>query len=239
MELNEMIAYIKKEFPKDSIEIKECLSLLSETIDSTITDIKKASDNAYENRSWEKAEKLLQMAKSINEVENSIYKHIEDLELEDSVEEKVVVQQENEQLEDNKLPNYSDYAVDENIPHKLLESFTYKCPAAFSIFGTKIKARQWKDVLLSTCEIFAKKDPEKFLEIAADKTMQGRKIDYFSTKTDKIRKPVKLKAVNIYVGTNLSSNQIRETILKILKKYNVGIEDYNIFLRADYTALHE
>ena len=54
-----------------------------------------------------------------------------------------------------------------------------------------------------------------------------------------MRKPVKLKWANIYIETNLSANQIRNIVAKLLRLCNLSITDYNIFFRADYTSLHE
>ena len=53
--------------------------------------------------------------------------------------------------------DYSKYVVDQQIPHNLYENFTYKTPATFSLFGERIKATHWKDTLLLTCEVLAKK----------------------------------------------------------------------------------
>ena len=75
--------------------------------------------------------------------------------------------------------------------------------------------------------------------ISMDKVMQGRKIDYFSSTGEHMRKPVKLKWANIYIETNLSANQIRNIVAKLLRLCNLSITDYNIFFRADYTSLHE
>lgn len=165
-----------------------------------MADIQKASDTGYKDRNFDSVEKLLQVARSANEVQDNIDKYINNLELEDVKEEtKVIQQQEQEQQIENRiLPNYADYAVDDNIPHDLYENFTNKCPAAFSVSGTKIEVRQWKDVLLLTCEVLAKKDAQKFLSFAVDPTMRGRKVRYFSVKTDGMRKPVKLQDIDIY-----------------------------------------
>jgi hypothetical protein len=42
------------------------------------------------------------------------------------------------------------FIVDSNVAYTLYDDFTNKCPAGFSLRGTKIEARQWKDVLLLT-----------------------------------------------------------------------------------------
>lgn len=241
MNIDDLILQIKEYFPKNAIEIKECLVLLSESIDSAMSDIQKASDAAYKDRNFDKIEKMAQVARNVNHVQGIVDKYISDLELEDSKEEaEVITQQEQEQqIENCKLPNYSDYIVDSNIPYGLYEDFTHKCPAAFSISGTKIEARQWKDVLLLTCEVLAKKDAQRFIGFVSDPAMQGKKVNYFSKNPDKMRKPVLIENTGVYVETNMSSNQIRNVIAKILRKFDFKVTDYNIFLRADYTALHE
>lgn len=241
MNLDDLILQIKEYFPKNAIEIKECLMLLSESIDAAMSDIQKASDIAYKDRNFDKIERLAQLARNVNHVQGNVDKHIIDLELEDSKEEaEVITEQEREQqIESRKLPNYSDYIVDSNIPYGLYEDFTHKCPAAFSISGAKVEARQWKDVLLLTCEVLAKKDTQRFVSFVSDPAMQGKKVNYFSKSPDKMRKPVKLEKIDIYIETNMSSNQIRNVIAKILRKFDLKVTDYNIFLRADYTALHE
>lgn len=53
-----------------------------------------------------------------------------------------------------------------------------------------------------------------------------------------MRKPVKLKNHDIYIETNMSANSIRNLLVKLLKRYEIKITDYQIFLRADYTDLH-
>ncbi len=241
MNLDDLILQIKEYFPKNAIEIKECLMLLSESIDSAMSDIQKASDIAFKDRNFDKYDSAGQIARNVNQVQITVDKYISDLELEDLKEESEVItrQEEEQQIENRKLPSYGDYIVDSNIPYGLYEDFTHKCPAAFSISGTKIEARQWKDVLLLTCEVLAKKDTQRVVGFVSDPTMQGKKVNYFSKNPDKMRKPVKLENIDVYIETNMSSNQIRNVIIKILRKFDLKITDYNIFLRADYTALHE
>ena len=128
--------------------------------------------------------------------------------------------------------------VDSAIEYSLYDDFTHKCPAGFSIQGTKIEARQWKDVLICTCEILANKDQDKFYGFSLDSSMQGKKVNYISKTQECIRKPVKLRKHEIYIETNLSANSIRNLIIKLLKKYDIKIADYKVYLRADYTDLH-
>ena len=45
MNLDDLILQMKEYFPKNVIEIKKCLMLLSESIDLAMSDIKKSFDN--------------------------------------------------------------------------------------------------------------------------------------------------------------------------------------------------
>ena len=38
--------------------------------------------------------------------------------------------------------------------------------------------------------------------------------------------------------TNMSANQIRNVIEKMLRKYGIKTVEYKIYLKADYTARH-
>jgi uncharacterized protein YeeX (DUF496 family) len=43
---------------------------------------------------------------------------------------------------------------------------------------------------------------------------------------------------SIYVETNMSSNSIRNIIIKMLKEYNIKISDFKLYFRADYTNMN-
>lgn len=237
MEFQELICDLKSDFPEDVLDIKECLELLSESINSTFADIQKASDSAYTKRDFHRINHLANIAEQTFQIQDQVNQLVEQLDIDSD---KVTTSDNSdEKNEIRQLPDYSKYVVDKNIPHNLYEDFTNKCPAAFSLYGEKIIAEHWKDVFLLTCETLAKNNNCEFEKAAMDKIMQGRKIDYFSSTGEHMRKPVKLKSANIYVETNLSANQIRNIVAKLLRLCNLSITDYNIFLRADYTSLHE
>ena len=44
---------------------------------------------------------------------------------------------------------------------------------------------------------------------------------------------------NFYVEGNLSANSIIDLIKKLLLKYDIDLDEYKIYLKADYTDLHE
>lgn len=64
-----------------------------------------------------------------------------------------------------------------------------------------------------------------------------RKENIFRKNKGDLRKP-KLVGNKIYVETNISSNGIRNLLLKLLKKYGYKTNEFKVYLRADYTELH-
>lgn len=117
--------------------------------------------------------------------------------------------------------------------------FTHKRPFAFKIEGQKVMVNTWQEMLIKTVEILFKKDRAKMESFATDEEMNGRKMKYFSLQNKaNMRKPVKISDVEFYVETNRSANSIRNSIIKMLQRYGLKITDFKIYLRADYSDLH-
>lgn len=134
--------------------------------------------------------------------------------------------------------DYSKYNVDENIPHHLTEDFTHKKICAFSFENIKYSVKSWKDALIILCNLFAKQYPDKFEAIAYDSNFTGRKNTYFVNrnipgKTERIRN------TNIYVWVNLNANAIAGLMIQLLQYFSKDVEQFYVYLRADYTALHQ
>nr|DAY84925.1 MAG TPA: SeqA protein/DNA Complex-DNA complex, Recognition of hemimethylated.5A [Caudoviricetes sp.] len=237
MDINSLIEFIKLTEPKVAMDIRESLLLLCETIDGATIQLHGNVDEALKNRDYKMSHELIDRIEEISLLQTQIGSYINILEIEEAG---VLSDEEvgDDALTRKDIPNYGDYAVDSEISYNLYENFTHKCPAAFGIFGAKVEARQWKDVLLLTCEILAKNNNDKFYSFVSDPAMQGKKVNYISRTGDQMRKPVKLKNHDIYIETNMSANSIRNLLVKLLKKYEIKITDYQIYLRADYTDLH-
>ena len=121
----------------------------------------------------------------------------------------------------------------------MYENFEHNRPIGFKLFGNIVEANTWAKVLIETCEILYKMDEKVFISFANDKNMNGKKRDYFSFTDNNIRKPKKLKSTDIFIETNLSANSIKQVIIKMLKKYQIKLQDYVVFYRADYTELNK
>jgi len=235
--MDKLIAFLKKEFPNDALEIQECIELLNQCIGGSRENIKSAFNIAIDKRDYEKIPLLTDFLATIDTIQNKLDEFSDMLQIDQSVKDSIVEKEISESNE-KQLPDYDSLRVDQNIPHTLYDVYTHKRPAGFELFGQRHDAKEWKDVFVQTCEALAAKDSNIFQSFVEDKTMQGRKVPYYCKDSKAIRAPRKIKGTDVYVMTNMSANQIRNVIERMLRKYNIKISDYKIYLKADYTSLH-
>ena len=235
--MEKLISFLKTEFPKDAIEIQECIDLLNQCIGGSVERLKSAFNTAFDKRDYEKMNNLQELLQSVDQIQGKLEEYSDLLQLDEEIEEDIIQIEECED-ESKEHPDYDSLRVDQNIPYTLYDDYTHKRPAAFAIFGVRQNAKDWREVLIRTCEILAEKDIVKFNTFVNDKTMQGRKVQYFSKDPKGIREPRKVKGTEVYVMTNMSANSIRNVIERMLRKYSIKINDYKLYLKADYTSLH-
>lgn len=232
MDLMEMVMIIKEYFPEKAVELSDILGLLRDTLEDTRQDIKQLMVMLFDQGQHEAmiphnhlAAAMLEYMARVQEVQAAL-----------EPEEPLIV--ETSQDDEPGVPDYQAYAVDSEVVHTLHEDFTFTRPAAFEFTGQRHEARTWQQMLVKTCEILLASDPLRFAAFEDDPSMRGRKQKRISMNLDLIRKPERIKDSNYYVETNLSANDIRYLIIKMLRKYDYKITDFKVFLRADYTSLH-
>lgn len=234
--MEKIISFFKNEFPKDALEIQECIELLNHSIGGSVESIKGTFSTAIDMRDYSKMSTLQDLLATVDNIQNKLDEYLNMLQLDDEIEDSLI---ENEDMIEKELPDYDSLRVDQNIPYTLYDDYTYKRPAGFEIFGVRYEAKDWKDVFVKTCEALASKDFSKFCEFVNDKSMQGRKVQYFCKDPKAIRAPRRVKGTDIYVMTNMSANQVRNVIERMLRKYGIKISEYKLYLKADYTTRHE
>jgi hypothetical protein len=228
----DLLKTISNNYPSKVKDIGESISLLNLVLDELMNKISQDISLAVNEKRHDIANNRLELHRRINEIyeENSdIVEYIEN-----------IVSEDTEDLSDNEentIPNYDDYKVDQSIPHTLFEDFEHKRPVRFKFLGNVVEVNTWSKVLLEICEILYKMDAKLFTSFVNDKNMNGKKRNYFSLTGNNIRVPKKLQSVDIYVETNLSANSIKQIIIKMLKKYQVKLTEFIVYYRADYTEL--
>lgn len=134
--------------------------------------------------------------------------------------------------------DYDRFRVDENVPYTLDTVLTNKKPAAFSLYGQKISVDSWKQMLLQTCALLNRMNPMLFASLEQDPDLVGRKRPYFSRDGLDMDTPAKVPDADLYVETHVSARYLRKMIRNLLQKYGIPQEEYLIYLRKDFTALH-
>jgi hypothetical protein len=233
-----IIEIIKRYFPKDSNEISDALDLLNLALDGLLNSTNRIISEFHMKKEYDKAAELLEFSKSVSGIQKKINEYSALISIDSGLDEERLEDELDEIEEQKTIPNYSDYVVDSSIPHTLYEDFTYKKVVAFSLNNKRYEVKDWKDLLLQTCNLLVEIDETKFNEFIDDPVMKGRKVSYFSRKYIE-RKNEKIKKIDIYVWTNLSANSIRNLIRKLLRKFDIKLTDYYVYLRADYTPLHK
>lgn len=239
--MDKLITFLRTELPEDALEIQASIELLNQCISSSVGNLKSAVTNAFDQRDYKKMAQCQEIVKEIDEIQDKLEEYSKMLQLDDDVKDSIIEEEEEAAIdEDNEqIPDYDSLKVDQNKPHTLYESYTYKRPAGFEILGERFDVKEWKDVLVKTCSFLASRDQKRFNNFVDDKTMQGRKHPYFCKDPEKTPEPRKVEGTDIYVMSNMSANQIRNMIIKMLRRYNIKISDYNLYFKADYTARHK
>lgn len=238
----DLCEFIKIEYPKDSKDLSEALDLVVLALDSAYDSIAKTLNSSIISQKLEqisilapKLEQIISVKKSVDDVAGLLTDT-------EALEDEIIAEEIEEAVEKREIPNYSEYAIDTSIPHSLYEDFTHTKACGFKLNDTVYEAKNMRGVIIRLCEILAEKDSNKIISFIDDPSMKGRKAPYFSNKLiieDGINKNEQIGNLNVYVWVNLSCNQIRNVIKRILRKFDLSFESFKIFLRADFKELHK
>ena len=92
---------------------------------------------------------------------------------------------------------------------------------------------------MQTCAILNRMNPILFTSLETDPDLQGRKRPYFSRDAAELDTPAKIPDADLYVETHVSARYLKKMISKLLGKYAIPEEEYLIYLKKDFTPLHE
>ena len=235
MELERVASDLYRSFPKNaeklSKELERLAGLLEETGAAVMMEIEKEK---Y------KKEKDPEKIKNYRKIYRSVRRELESAEScrNQFDREQTLMKAEREQSVRDKI-DYDAFRVDETVPYSLASVLTNKKPAAFALYGQKYEADSWKQMLLQTCALLNRMNPMLFASLENDPDLQGRKRPYFSTDGAGLDTPAKIPDADMYVETHVSARYLKKMIIKLLGKYEIPEEEFMIYLRKDFTPLHE
>lgn len=233
--MKELIEFLLREAPTHAKEIQSDIELLLNSIENTenaIEDMMSSIEDDYTKigEYYSMDRKLKQIIKQMSELGHLF--GIEDTPGNKGKEESPTTQNTNRK-------NYNDCNVDQSVSHGLFENYTHKRPIAFSLEGNKYSVRDWKQVLRIICEVLYQKDSKIFDSFVSDKDMQGSSRIYFAYTDDNMNDGRKVSGSNIYIETTHNANGTCSIIANMLERYNIPVTAMQIFLRSDYTPLHQ
>ncbi|MGL4501080.1 MAG: hypothetical protein ACRCU2_18565 [Planktothrix sp.] len=123
-------------------------------------------------------------------------------------------------------------------PHRLDEDFCYKRPRAMEIENQLYTGlNTWKAIYIETIKYLAKKDYDTFQTLPESNFALGRRKGnvYVGRQPEKMRIPEEF-VQGFFFETNLSANNIRENLKKILNHFNIPHEAIIFYWREDKDA---
>jgi hypothetical protein len=235
MELERIASDLYRGFPRQSDklsrEMERLLTLLEETGTAVMMEIEKEK---Y------KKDKDAGKIKEYRRIYRSIRKEMDSVEAcrDRFSQEQSLMRAERERGAQERI-DYDAYRVDETVPYTLDSVLTNKKPAAFSIYGQKIEVDSWKQMLLQVCAYLNRMNPMLFVSLETDPDLQGRKRPYLSRDGLGLDTPAKIPDADLYVETHFSARYFKKMISKFLRKYDIPEDAVLIYLRKDFTSLHE
>jgi len=83
--------------------------------------------------------------------------------------------------------------------------FSGHTPRSMSIDGKTFPVKNWREVLVRTCEIANARGPSEFPKILG---LEGTKSPWFSRNPGDLRDPVRIRGTDIFAETNQNANSI-------------------------------
>lgn len=261
--MKELIDFLQREFSDDAKEIQTDLQRIYHCMDKVYSEVDKRlptikGDYAKIGEYYAMGQELKQIKEKIKEIcdlfpesesagaidipkESEIMP--EKLPEVDVPEESLIDKDEEDEISaKGGRVNYANYRVDDTVPHFLSEDFTHKRPVAFEFDGTQYSVKDWKQFLLMICEIMYNKNHAQFESIVMEKDMQGKTRAYFSNNKEVYTTMYdgrKISNSNIYIETTHSANTICDIVSILFRKYRIPYAALQIYLKADYTPLHQ
>lgn len=255
--ISELIEVVKAIDPMSVRDVQHCLIQISEIVDDISTKVFKNVEIAIQEKDFELGHTLLDTVQDIKTFQSKLELQIDALdvsmgEFDTYEDEQNLAPKDETQLEmaldaipwvgtndsyDNAVPNVEPHYAKNIRGHALNKNFAHEKPTAFSLLGTKVAAKSWKDVFFKTCDILVERNYDEIYALATEDAIRGSKMVYISTKPKDMRKPKKLTNHEIYIETALDSNYVRDLVMKLLKICFIPIQEYRIYLKSDYKKM--
>lgn len=128
-------------------------------------------------------------------------------------------------------------ALDQRTPHSLDEDFRYRRPSAFRVGDVPFNGTHtWAQVHETLCRYLRGQDTGTFAKLPDRQDFTSSKGNrYLSRDADDLRSPKDVGS-GVFLETNLSANQIRDNIRRLLEAFAIPPSEFVAYLREDRDA---
>lgn len=236
----QILEKVAQELPGKASDLKEALLMLIDIIEETNQGLVDMSQTRLVEKEYQNSIKLIRLMEELDKCQEEIVEQVVDFDIEDREEEIEAPENNNEAVSENKdKVDYSLYRVDSEIVHDLNETYKFKRPMAFKWQENKYYANNFKAILLKVANNLLEVHGDDFRELTSNKKFMGRKNRMISPDPKDLLDPKLLNDKVTYIYTCLCSDAIVRLIRKFLEHFGYDIDDFKIYLRADYKDLHE
>lgn len=233
------IGFIKENNEGRALELSESLKLMNNVLDKLLKDIILNNQKLQKNKDYDSVIESIKAQEDINNQIDFNLKLVDKIDIQINSTEEYDNKNEVEQSEEGDISDYDEYSVDTNIPHNLQEDFRFKRPHAFELQGKLVNVSTWREMLISTCNLLHKINPDIFKSFVTDKSMSWGNTYNFAKDKSLLREPTLIKGSKVYIETSKDSIAVKQLIIRMLNKYGIDISEYKVYLRADYSPKYQ
>lgn len=131
-------------------------------------------------------------------------------------------------------------SLDQRVHHTLAEDFRYKRPLAFTLGGVPFDGTStWSQVYETLCRHLSSTNPSIFEALPTNSVfVSNRGNKYFSRDASDLRIHRDFGR-GVLAETNLSANQIRDNIKRVIVAFGLAEKEFAVYLREDRDAAEE
>jgi hypothetical protein len=115
----------------------------------------------------------------------------------------------------------------------LYDNFTFKKPYGFILEGFTYKGiYTWKSWYIKVLEVLKEKNTEKFNNLPEEELFTSRRgKSLFTRNKNELR--VAERANGFYTEVNLSANDLRKIVIKLLKYFSINPDDMKVYIKRN------
>lgn len=236
---------LKREMPTSADEINLAIQNCIDTIENARVLLSNKSKSYIDLQKTQEAIEMVQVTEELLNIKSYMENiKCEDVSALEETQEMLInnnIKLIEETASDEEIDDNIKYLVDQTIPYKLSEDFTYTAPCDFMLQGEKYSASSFKELLVKLCEVLYRGDQCLFEKIAREHKIKcgenGGVMIFF--KQDRVaselpeNKCTHILSSGILIYTNTNTNTKILAIKKLLSIYKISEKSFSIYLRWD------